>query len=915
MKKLLVAALLAAGWAGTATAQTLYDDFEPAPGGTRLVTYARQAGTLNQAAANPGADAVNGSATCASYVRNSGQQYDNFDIETPRLMADVTPYVGSGGSTAGISKQISMAFYSAAPGTEVQLVLQNKAKSRATNSYPEGKLLGEFRATTTATNAWETLTFTFSYSGPGNFDPTVTVTTVDEITMFVAPATFSGLTTYFDNVRGPELVLPTAATALYEDFEGRRRLNYLAVNGTLTPGFANPAVGAANPSAVVGRYERDGANSFATLVLAPANATFLDDVTAYASPAATQQFSLRFYSPAAGVPVQVVLGNAAKIVAGGFSYPTGTHSLYLATTTVANAWETLTFSYQSGTYDPLVRPTEINRISLQIAPGQNDSGTYYYDDFGGVAATLPMARLYENFDDTRVLTYGNREGVLTESTPNPSLTGLNPNPLVGRYVRSSNQFDTFYARLPAPMDDVTDFKNNARHFSMRVYSPEPVGTPVSITFTDDTAPVSAYPTGRHSLYEARTTVQNDWQVLTFSYVFSPSEMNSVRSLTGFAVQFAGNTNSTGTWYFDQVYGPNFTEAAGTLYDDLENPGQLTYTTFAGGTLTEGSPNPAMFGANYSPTVARYVRGASPFSGIELTPVDGRRLADVTAYASQSATRFFYLKLFSRTPGTPVGLTIRNAAKAATSYPNGIHSEYSATTTKSNEWELLRFAYQTTGAGAFDPTVSASQVDQLVLLFNPGATDADGQEYDFDFVVGQDLLTPPPLPVELVAFTATKQGGAVQLDWRTASERNAAYFAVERSRDGRKFAPLDTLAAQGNSSSPRAYQFTDQRLPTGHRELYYRLRQVDSDGTATYSPVRAVQLDQMRQLALFPNPAHGGLSILGADAPIEVYDATGRHVVTVAAETDGPTRLTLPAGLATGLYVVRSGSQMQRLTVE
>ena len=756
MKKFLLAALLTTGWTGTVVAQTLYDDFETTPGATRIVTYARQTGALIQNQMNPGSNAVNGSPTCARYTRNSGVQYDNFDIEAPRTMADVTPYVGSG-STAGITKHISMDFYSPTPGTQVLLVLQNKAKNRS-GGYPAGKLLGEFTATTTATNAWETLTFNFNYVGGGNFDPTVTVTTVDEITMLIAPGSFTGTVCHFDNIYGPEIapVAPpsTAVAGLYEDFEGTRRLRYLGVDGTLTPGFANPAVGAANPSAVVGRYVRNGALPYATLALAPANATFLDDVTAYASAAATLHFTVKFYSPAAGIPVQVVLGNAAKRTAGGNSYPTGTHSLYLGTTSVANAWETLTLNYVSGGYDAAVQPTEIDRIDFQIAPGANNGSTFYFDDLKGAPATLPVARLYENFNDTRSLTYGFADGVLTQSAVNPSMGGINPNPRVGKYVRSGAQaYDTFYAQLPAVMDDAAEFQNNARHFSMRVYCPEAVGTLVTVTFTDAAATPGNYPTGRPSVYSAVTTVQNGWQVLTFNYLFSPTGGNNVRSITGLGIQFDGGNNSSGTWYFDQIYGPNYTNAPGALYDDFENTRQLT-TTFSDGTLTQGAASPAVFGENYSPSVGHYVRSASQYDAIGLVPTGGRRLTNVTAYASTSATKFFYLKLFSQTPGTPVQLTIQNAAKGGTGYPNGIHSVYTATTTKSNEWELLRFAYQVSGPGAYDPTVSINQVNQLILLFNPGATGAGGQVYDYDFIIGQDLLV----------ATGFTWNGSISTDW-------------------------------------------------------------------------------------------------------------------------------------------------------
>ncbi|MGI4874675.1 MAG: IPT/TIG domain-containing protein, partial [Janthinobacterium lividum] len=175
----------------------------------------------------------------------------------------------------------------------------------------------------------------------------------------------------------------------------------------------------------------------------------------------------------------------------------------------------------------------------------------------------------------------------------------------------------------------------------------------------------------------------------------------------------------------------------------------------------------------------------------------------------------------------------------------------------------------------------------------------------------------PLPVELLTFTARKQGAAVQLDWRTASEKDADRFEVERSPDGLAFASIGTVAAKGTSLTPTDYAFADTRYPSTSRQFYYRLRQVDRDGTAAYSPVRVVTLDDQARLSLYPNPAHSALAVLGA-APgtkLDVLDAVGRVVATATTDADGTAQLTLPTGLAAGVYVVRCGAQVQRLTVE
>jgi hypothetical protein len=176
----------------------------------------------------------------------------------------------------------------------------------------------------------------------------------------------------------------------------------------------------------------------------------------------------------------------------------------------------------------------------------------------------------------------------------------------------------------------------------------------------------------------------------------------------------------------------------------------------------------------------------------------------------------------------------------------------------------------------------------------------------------------PLPVTLVAFTATAESpAAVRLAWATASELNSQAFDVERSLDGQAFTTIGTVAAAGSSSAARSYEWLDAKLPAGAAQLYYRLKQVDRDGTFSYSPVRAVMLKAAAGLALFPNPATTGATLTGAvpGAAVTVFDAVGRAVLTATADATGAARLGLPAGLPVGVYVVRTGTKALRLTVE
>ena len=100
-------------------------------------------------------------------------------------------------------------------------------------------------------------------------------------------------------------------------------------------------------------------------------------------------------------------------------------------------------------------------------------------------------------------------------------------------------------------------------------------------------------------------------------------------------------------------------------------------------------------------------------------------------------------------------------------------------------------------------------------------------------------------------------------------------------------------------------------------LYYRLRQVDTDGTFSYSPVRSVVLKGAAAgMVLFPNPATTSATLTGAlpGAGVTVLDALGRTMSSALGDATGTAVLPLQ-GLPSGVYVVRSGAQILRFTVE
>jgi len=195
----------------------------------------------------------------------------------------------------------------------------------------------------------------------------------------------------------------------------------------------------------------------------------------------------------------------------------------------------------------------------------------------------------------------------------------------------------------------------------------------------------------------------------------------------------------------------------------------------------------------------------------------------------------------------------------------------------------------------DPMAGGMIASGLVSSFSP-------------FTLGSTMAM-NALPIELLSFTATPKSKTVQLNWRTATELNNAWFQIERSANGRDFAEIGKLAGAGTSQVPLDYAFTDALPLNGWN--YYRLRQLDTDGGFSFSPVQAVLMGKAGasvRLQVFPNPTNNELNLKTTDLiqpgdRLEIYDYTGRQVQHFSA-FDAISAPVDVSQLPAGTYLVR-----------
>ena len=215
-----------------------------------------------------------------------------------------------------------------------------------------------------------------------------------------------------------------------------------------------------------------------------------------------------------------------------------------------------------------------------------------------------------------------------------------------------------------------------------------------------------------------------------------------------------------------------------------------------------------------------------------------------------------------------------------------------------------YSWNTGGTAAtksITPTVMGVTENHTVTV-----TDACGTSRTADFVITNDCI----LPVELVAFSGQKQNNTILLDWNTASEINSDYFLIERSADGLSFISIATLKAAGNSDVANRYQFSDTTAEE-NTIWYYRLKQVDFDGTSYYSRTIAVQTKSyFSGIECMPNPATDEVRLLlptgleNAILKVEIYTMQGIRLSSQEFKAGTELLLNLKM-LPAGTFVIRA----------
>lgn len=276
-----------------------------------------------------------------------------------------------------------------------------------------------------------------------------------------------------------------------------------------------------------------------------------------------------------------------------------------------------------------------------------------------------------------------------------------------------------------------------------------------------------------------------------------------------------------------------------------------------------------------PTVAGVTAtlGSSPFDNGSFTNWSTTTPAPTTANG-KSYYAFHYFNQYATTNfsfanGAQNQLATVTFTGATMSNPIRLTDENSATFV--NKWYIaINGDAGNDGSGGISATSSGTVY--YGATSNPGST--IGGSGTYQYVETNSTI----LPIALSSFTATKAVDKVNIAWATATEANSASFLVQRSGNGVDFVPVVSVVAVGSGAN--RYATIDASPLNGTN--FYRLKNMDKDGSFTYSGIVSVYFDADSKVSVYPSPASDVINVHVSTASLygtvsQLVDFGGRTV--------------------------------------
>jgi len=388
-----------------------------------------------------------------------------------------------------------------------------------------------------------------------------------------------------------------------------------------------------------------------------------------------KSFKVKVWSPKAGAVVKLKVENLAD---GNISAEVD------ATTTVASAWEELSFDFSAIDIN-----NEYQKVVLFFDFGNvGDDAIYYFDDIKLQLAQVPSTSPVQDFEG-EAPTFTDFGNAATEVVANPDASGINTTANVAQQTKANGAetwAGSFFGVEPLDLDAYSNIK-------VKVWSPK-VGAVVKLKLENADASVT---------YEVdmNTTVANTWEELTYDFSAAPVA-DYVKIVMFFDF---GNSGDGSVYYYDEIVLAN--EGGGIapfVFQDFEGEAP-TFTEF-GNAFVEVVANPDVSGVNTTANVAQFTKqnGAETWAGIFFDVAT----LDLDTYSKIS------VKTWSPKNGAMVKLKLENADASVT-------HEVDLNTSTVNAWEELIYDFGDAPAGDFV---------KVVIFFDFGSS-GDDSVYYFD----------------------------------------------------------------------------------------------------------------------------------------------------------------------------------------
>lgn len=180
------------------------------------------------------------------------------------------------------------------------------------------------------------------------------------------------------------------------------------------------------------------------------------------------------------------------------------------------------------------------------------------------------------------------------------------------------------------------------------------------------------------------------------------------------------------------------------------------------------------------------------------------------------------------------------------------------------------------------------------------------------------LVPNQVPVELVSFSASVNKNEVILNWKTATEINNKGFEVQRLQDNEIKGPDDWqvigfINGSGTTAEEHTYSFNDEGVSEG--TYHYRVRQIDLDGSSTYTKAVEAEVTSPSEFILgqnYPNPFNPTTTIkfsipTKSFVTLKVYNILGREAASLVNDVKeaGSYNISFDAkNLSSGIYLYK-----------